>query len=177
MSSPSRPARSLARQTLLIALSLLVALPAVAAHHEEEAPAPVATRWDADEVSRLAGALHEQVKEARRSFKREPIYRDPALMKQNAALQFEEVLKALERTARQLSSKAKGSAGPEATNDVVNKLVTLLRDAEEEGRKLRIGQWTNERLVPAMESLNALAPYYGSGPLYDMETFEATENL
>ena len=49
-------------------------------------------------------------------------------------------------------------------------MATLLVDADVEGRRIMTTEWVNERVRPAMATINEIAPFYGSGPLYDPET-------
>ena len=39
----------------------------------------------------------------------------------------------------------------------------IVRDAEREGRKIMTGPWTQEKIVPVVERLDALSPYYFDG--------------
>ena len=46
---------------------------------------------------------------------------------------------------------------------------TQLNDAQVEGRRTMTSHWMDERIRPAMALVNEIAPFYGSGPLFDPE--------
>ena len=48
----------------------------------------------------------------------------------------------------------------------------LLNDADMWGRRIMTSQWMAERVQPAMKLINEIAPFYGSGPLFDPETMQ-----
>ena len=154
---------------LLLAVALLA--PAVGLAQRNEVP-PKA--WDQAEVVRLSGDLQKQMNAIRKAFRSEPVFTTTATMKQRSARQMDEVLRDLERSARQLKSRAEGGAKREDTENIARKIGSLLRDAEMLGRRLDLGEFTNKHIRPAMQTLNELAPFYGAGPLYDVENMEAT---
>jgi hypothetical protein len=156
----------------LLTLALLAPGPGIA----QKDPAP-RKAWDQADVVRLAGDLQSQCNAIRKAFRREPVYTDQSMMKQRSAQRMDQVLRDLERSARQLKTRADGGGGYDETVSIARKIGTLLRDAGEEGRRLSLGEFTNKEIRPAMQTLNELAPYFGSGPLYEVDDMKATENL
>lgn len=176
-------------RTCALSLSFMVLLlPALAgaAHHEEaeaaaaapeaaapEAPVTPPTKpWNQEEMTKLSAQLATQMGEVRDAFRRGPTYRDPVASNQRAAAQLGDTLGQLERSTRQLRDRVAGGGDMESTRPVARRIGTLLRDADVQSNRLMTTQWTNERIKPTMETLNAIAPFYGSGPLYDPETMQ-----
>jgi hypothetical protein len=158
----------------VFALALLAAPGARAEHHEaqaghaEAAPAaePERKPWDQARMQELSGQLAKAVDEVRQAFRREPGYRDPSNPNRRASERMDEILKSLRSSTRQLAAKLESGGGYEDTLGVARKIGQLLNDAEVEGRKLMTSEWMEQRVVPAKQLVNEIAPYYGRGPLY-----------
>lgn len=128
--------------------------------------------WDQARVLELSDRLAGQLGEIRQTFRRESAYANPAMLQQRASGQFADILKALEQSTKQLRERVEKGEGYEETLPVARKIGSLLRDADVQGSKLFTSSFMTEKVRPAMQTLNELAPYYGSGPLYDPETGE-----
>jgi hypothetical protein len=48
----------------------------------------------------------------------------------------------------------------------------LLNDADVEGRSIMTSAFMAERIQPAMETINEIAPFYGRGPIFDPATMQ-----
>lgn len=164
----------------LVALALCAAPTARAQQPEaagasaaEGAPAPSERKpWDQARMQDLSSQLVTALSEVRKAYRREPSYRDPSNPNRRASQNMDQILKSLETSARQLAAKVKAGGGYEDTLGVARKIGQLLNDAEVEGRKLMTSEWMQQRVVPAKQLLNEIAPYYGRGPLYDPETMK-----
>jgi hypothetical protein len=84
----------------------------------------------------------------------------------------DETLRALEQSTGQLHRRVSRGEGFEETRPIARRIGMLLNDADVEGRRLMTGEWMHQRVRPAMALINRIAPYYGSGPLYDPETMQ-----
>jgi len=152
---------------------LLVPALAGAAHHEAaEAAGGAPKAWDQAAMTQLSEQLWNQLGDVRDAFRKDPQYSDGVSSAERAASQLADTLKHLESSARQLRDQVKAGKTMEETRPVAQKIGSLLRDADVESSKLMATKWTQERVKPAMETLNQIAPYYGAGPLYDTETME-----
>jgi hypothetical protein len=174
--------RSLVRSLATVfALALLAAPGARAEHHEAQAgqaaPAvePERKPWDQARMQGLAGQLAQAVDEVREAFRREPGYRDPSNPHRRAFQQMDQILKSLRSSTRQLAARLETGGGYEDTLGIARKIGQLLNDAEVEGRKIMTSEWMAQRVVPAKQLLNEIAPYYGRGPLYDPQTLEKVD--
>jgi hypothetical protein len=159
------------------AVLTLAVLPASATHHEasEQAkPAAAGERapWDQARMTELSDQLATAMSELRRAFRREPGFRDPSSPNRRATQSMDQTLRLLEQSARQLRNRVSGGAGFEETRNIARKIGSLLNDADVEGRRIMTSVWLDERIRPAMKLINEIAPYYGSGPLYDPETLQ-----
>ncbi len=114
--------------------------------------------WNQEEVTELAKALHAAVKEVRKSMRREST--GDLTAQAYARQKMLEILKVLERSCGQLAARLEGGAGQAETLNIARKIRSLVRDAETEGRKFMTTQQTDERIAPAEQALDGLAPYY-----------------
>lgn len=145
-----------------------------AEQHEPEAAAAAPQRkaWDQERMTQLSADLAKAMAAVRQSFRREPGFRDPSNPNRRANQRMGEILRALEQSCRQLSNKIKAGGGLADTEGIARKIGSLLNDAEVEGRKIMTSVWMEEKIVPAKKLINEIAPYYGSGPLYNPETLK-----
>lgn len=162
------------RSRFLAGVFALLLFPALAgaAHHEAGEAVGAAKAWDQEAVTQLSDQLWSELGALRDAFRKDPQYRDGVSTAERAAHQLEGTLKHLETSARQLRDQVKAGKNMEETTPVAQKIGSLLRDADVESSKLMTTKWTQDRVKPVMETLNQIAPYYGSGPLYDPETME-----
>jgi hypothetical protein len=66
----------------------------------------------------------------------------------------------------------KSGGGFEETQGIARRMSMLLNDADVEGRRIMTSVWMDQRVQPAMVLINEIAPFYGSGPLFDPETMQ-----
>jgi len=161
------------------ALLAFAPLAAVAEHHEgtpaSEEPAaegPPTQEWNQERMTELSGELATAMAQLRRTFRKEPGFRNPQSPNQRAVHNMEQTLRSLELSTRKLSNQVKGGAGLEDTRGTARRIGTLLNDADMWSRRIMTSVWVEERVRPAMKLINEIAPYYGSGPLYDPETLQ-----
>jgi hypothetical protein len=139
-------------------------------------PAPAAPKaWDQARMIELTEKLAKAAREVRQTYRREPAYTDPQGPNRRAAQNMEEILHGLEQSSRQLHERVKGGGGRAETEGIARKMGTQLRDAEVEGRQLMSSEWLEQKVRPAKELINEIAPYYGAGPLYDPESLKPVE--
>ena len=145
-----------------------------ATHHETPSDAGLKP-WDQERMTELSSQLAKEMKAVRNAFRNDPIANEPVSPHRRAAQQMSDTLRHLHRTASQLHTRVKGGGDYEQTLGIARKIGTLLNDADELGRRIMSSTWTNERVKPAMETLNQIAPYYGSDPLYDPENLQRVD--
>jgi hypothetical protein len=148
----------------------LIGLPAASGAAETT---PAAKPWDAARLEDLSGRLADAVQAVREAFRREPAYTQP--QNRRAAKDMDHTLRLLGTSSRQLASRIQAGGGRAETEPIARKIGSLLNDAQVDGRKLMTTQWMDEKARPAKELINEIAPYYGSGPLYDPETMKRIE--
>lgn len=159
------------------ALLALAPLAAGAEHHEEgeagaaEKGAAAATGerkpWDQARMTELSIDLAKAMSAVRTAFRQEPGFRDPSSPNRRATQNMEKTLRALETSTRQLRNRLQAGDGFDQTQGIARKIGSLLNDADVEGRKIMTSVWLDEKIKPAQQLINEIAPYYGSGPLYD----------
>ena len=71
-----------------------------------------------------------------------------------------DTLKVLEQSCGQLAARLEGGDGHAETLNIAKKIRSLVRDARTEGRKFMTTQQTDERVDPANQAIDSLAPYY-----------------
>ena len=171
------------RATCALATALMLLLaPALAsaAHHEEEKPSGDAgpsqpserKPWDPERMTELTGKLATATSEVRRAFRREPNFRNPQTPNQRAVHQQEQTLRNLEIATRRLASQVSGGADYDGSWGTARRIGMLLNDADVASRRIMTSAFMTEKIQPAMKLINEIAPYYGSGPLYDPETMQ-----
>ncbi|MCZ6783715.1 MAG: hypothetical protein O7G30_10455 [Proteobacteria bacterium] len=156
----------------LVCTLLLVAPPALAEHHEAAADADDRKPWDQQEMTELTTELSQSVRAVRRAWRKDPAFRNPENPNRRASKRMDQILRDLDRSTGSLAATVNGGGGLEETQGTARRIGMLLNDADVEGRRLMTGVWMAERVQPAMELINRIAPYYGSGPLYDPETMQ-----
>jgi len=156
-----------------VLLLMLAASVALAAHHEgEEEGDGERKAWDQARMTDLSAKLFTATSELRRAFRREPNFRNPATPNQRAVHNMEQILRSLETATRQLRNSVAGGGDFEATRGTARRIGMLLNDADVESRSIMTSAFMAEKIKPAMVLINEVAPYYGSGPLYDPETMQ-----
>ena len=147
----------------LLAGSLVVGGPLVA---EEPSETSQTKAWNVEEVKVLANQLAEELKAARQKIRQEPNLKSLTSGSSRRAYQFEDAVKALEKSARQYASRVNQGADHADTTAIARKIGTQLRDCEQLGRQLPLTKPTQDALAAAHKTLDQLAPYYGAQPLY-----------
>jgi len=148
---------------------------AAAAEEQEGAAAaagPPTKEWNQERMTELSGELATAMAQLRRTFRKEPVFRNPQSPNQRAVHNMEQTLRNLELSTRRLGNTVKGGGGLEETRGTAQRIGMLLNDADMWGRRIMTSVWVQERVQPAMKLINEIAPYYGSGPLYDPETMQ-----
>jgi hypothetical protein len=144
--------------------------PGVSAGPEKTADRDVPVKeWDQERMTQLTADLSKAMRAVRNTFRNDPILRSPDSMMQRSANQMMTTLRQLDQTCSSLASEvAKGRTADE-TRDTARRIGMLLRDANNLGRSIMTTEWTDAKIKPAMELINEIAPYYGHGPLYDVD--------
>ena len=114
--------------------------------------------WNQEQVTELAKTLHSAVKEVRQSLRRENT--GDLTAQARARQKMLGILKVLEKSCGQLAARLEAGDGREETLNIAKNIRSLVRDAETEGRKFMTTQQTDERVAPARQALDRLAPYY-----------------
>ncbi len=126
--------------------------------------------WDQERMTQLTRELADAMLAVRNSFRNDPINHNPDIGMRQSATEMNEILRNLDRHCRSLATQVERGATADETRGTARRIGTLLRDANQVGRRLTINAWTDERILPAMELINQIAPYYGRGPMFDTET-------
>jgi hypothetical protein len=138
------------------------------------APGPAAAEieaWDQEKVSALATDLSEAIRAVRRSAMREPTLRDGATTARGSSQQFLDTLRQLESSTRQLATRLGKGEDLEQTLGVARRIGTLLRDAQESGRRLMLTKPTFDAIDTAVAAVHALSPFYtDQDPLMPVST-------
>lgn len=165
---------------------LLGATLASAAHHESgeaaasgggsgetgKAAADERKPWDQARMTELSQRLATETAEVRRAFRREPNFRNPATPNQRTVHQMEGTLRNLETATRRLARSVADGGDHDGTVGTARRIGMLLNDADVLGRGIMTSAFMAEKIRPAMATINEIAPYYGSGPLFDPETMQ-----
>ena len=114
--------------------------------------------WNQEEATELAKALHVAVKEVRQSMRREST--GDLTAQARARQRMLGALKTLEQSCGQLAARLEAGDGRDETLNIAKKIRSLVRDARTEGRKFMTTQQTDERVAPADQAIDGLAPYY-----------------
>lgn len=138
------------------------------------APAPAVaelTPWDQEKVSAHATELSEAIKAVRRAAMREPTLRDGSNTSGRSAQQFLDTLRQLETSTRQLATRLGKGENLEQTLGIARRVGTLLRDAQETGRRLMLTKPTFDAIDTAIAAVHAISPYYtDQDPLMPVST-------
>ncbi len=154
---------------------LLLAATAQAESHEASSAQDGRRPWDQEVMTDLSGQLSRYMAGLRRGFRREPNFRNPKTPNQRAVHNMEQTLRALEISTRQLHNRVSNGAGFEETRNIARNIGQQLNDADMWGRRIMTSKWMEERIRPAAKLVNEIAPFYGSGPLFDPETLERVD--
>jgi hypothetical protein len=137
--------------TLTIAAAALLLAPATAA-------ADLQT-WDQEKVSALASELAEAIKAVRGAALNEPTLRGGGTGGR-ASQQYLDSLKQLERSTAKLATRLGEGEDREQSLNVARRIGTLLRDAQESGRRLMLTQSSFDEIDRAVAVIQQLSPFY-----------------
>ena len=144
---------------------LLLPLAAQADHHEGPG---AASKWDQAKVTALAEQLSDAVNGVYRSVSRLQTGSGMASGQANAFLRLKDRLRVARNEARHLSQALADGKGHDETSHAYRRLMSLVRDAREEGRKMFIEKPTLDKIDVANKILEEIAPFYpgiaSSGP-------------
>ena len=173
------------REFVALAAALLCLLfvngSALASHHEEGEEGgnggeeTTETAWDAERMTQLTADLAKQMRAVRDAFRQSPNFRNPAGPNRRAADAMAGILKSLDSSCSSLATRVSRGQGAEETRGLARRIGSLLNDADVEGRRLMNHAWTDERIGPAMKTINEIAPFYGRGPLFDVDTLSRVD--
>lgn len=154
---------------------LLASASGWASHHEadeagtETAEESAEIPWDAERMTELTADLSQQMRALRNSFRKSPNFRNPNTPNRRAADNMADILKRLDSSCSSLAKRVSNGEGAEETRGLARRIGSMLNDADVEGRRLMTQAWTDDRLGPAMQTINEIAKFYGRGPLYDVD--------
>lgn len=140
--------------------------PAEPGYTDPEVPA---LPWDAEKMTELTANLAKEMRGVRNAFRQSPNYQNDRMPNQRAAAKLYQTLKNLDQSCASLAARVKKGENADQTRGLALSIGELLNNVDEDSRKLPSQDWTMEKARAAMETLNEIAPYYGRGPLYDVQ--------
>lgn len=151
---PTEGATGSRRLTRVWVLGVALALAAGAA----QAQVPPPAKWDQARVTDIALKLRDAAKDLYVEALKSPD--KPVGSSRRAQYSAREDLRQISNMARRLASQLKAGKGRDETQGIYDRLQLKRRDAEEEGRKIDIGQSVLDKIGPLNDLLRQLAPYY-----------------
>lgn len=145
---------------------------AAAADHEggggeDDVPA---LPWDQEKMKILTADLARSIRAVRLAFRQNPNFNMPDTSMRQPGLQLDEVLRGIEMNTASLATRVANGQDADQTRGLVRRIGMSLRDANMLGRSLIPSEQSDQHIRPAMALVNQIAPYYGRGPIYDLET-------
>ena len=116
--------------------------------------------WDQERASALASDLADAIKAVRGAARNEPTLRDRNNTTGRSAQQYLDNLKQLENATRKLATRLGDGDDREQTLSVARRIGTLLRDAQENGRRLMLTQSSFDEIDRAVAVIRRLSPFY-----------------
>jgi len=118
--------------------------------------------WDQAKVTELGKQLAKTTSTARQTALREPSLRGGTgnAGQRRSSDSFLQTMRHLESSTRQLARQLEAGGGKDETMGVARKIGTLLRDAQESGRRLNLSQFMWDTINPMVEAIDAISPYY-----------------
>ncbi|MBW2286988.1 MAG: hypothetical protein JRG80_12920 [Deltaproteobacteria bacterium] len=116
--------------------------------------------WDQEAVSALASDLAEAIKAVRGAALKEPTLRDRSNTTGRSTQQYLDTLKQLEQATRRLATRLGDGEDREKTLNLARRIGTLLRDAQESGRRLMLTQSSFDEIDRAVAVIRQLSPFY-----------------
>ncbi len=142
-----------------VALAALLLLPLAARgdHHEK------AREWDQERVTAVAEQLADAVNEVYRSVSRLKTGSQFGSGQANAYLRLKDSLRVARSESRHLARSLQDGKGRDETLHAYKRLMTLVRDSRESGRKMFLEKPTLDKVDAANKLLDEIAPYYSGG--------------
>lgn len=143
------PYSALLRAVVVISIALLPGVPCLAQ----------SAKWDQAKVTSLAVELSDVAVELQSSFRREP----PQAIgsgQARARAMFQDSLRVLRTETRALASELEGGAGLEETWAIARRLRIVVRDLQQEGRRISWKEPVVGHARRAQELVTQLAPFY-----------------
>lgn len=128
--------------------------------------------WNQDEMKELTARLKKQLRDVKDTFRNSALATYGGTPQAAAADKLYSTLQVLDRVGRQFASNIDSGKGRKETENIAKNIGSLLRDAEVESRKLASDYFVKQKVRPAMETINAIAPYYGVSALYDVDRMQ-----
>jgi len=136
--------------TIAAAIFLFAAAPAIAELQT----------WNQEEASSLASELAEAIKSLRTAALNEPSLRGGGNTTGRSSQQFLDTLKKLESATGRLATRLGDGKNREETLNMARRIGTLLRDAQESGRRLMLTQPSFDAIDAAVAVVHQLSPFY-----------------
>jgi len=167
------------KQRLILGLLVLLAGVLTTAGHasageagKEKPPAVERKPWNQEEMVTLTTGLAGAVREVRDAWRKEPASRESSGPKRATTVRITQTLRDLDQRTSALATRVENGAGYDETLGVARKINVLLRDLDEQARGVMTSAWMDEKVKPAMDLINQIAPYYGREALYDTESMQ-----
>ena len=156
----------------LVVLVACAALPLAAAYAQEgqEKAEPTSIAWDQEKVAALAQRLADSTAAIYTSVNKEKPGSTVGSGQANAYLRLKDNLRVARSQSKALAKGLADGGTREATAPTYRRLMTLVRDARENGRKMFLQKPTLDEVGRANEILDQLAPYYGGAEGADAGT-------
>jgi hypothetical protein len=116
--------------------------------------------WNQEEASALASELADAIKAVRAAALKEPSLRGAGNTTGRASQQFLDTLKKLESATRKLATRLGDGENREQTLNMARRIGTLLRDAQESGRRLMLTKPSFDAIDAAVAVIHRLSPFY-----------------
>ncbi len=155
--SGSDKTRIRARDCAAVALTACALLAAPAAAEDAETAAP---EWDQAKVTALAEELADAADDLHRELRRQTSQSQIASGMAQAMLQFRDNIKVARDNARSLARSLADGQGRDETSATYRRLMALVRNARETGRRLFVKAPATDYIEQANAALDGLAPYY-----------------
>jgi hypothetical protein len=155
------------RRTWSISSVLVVALLGLLPGCASDPPPPEAADripWDQARVTEIAQQLAASVKDLRNSSLDNPLLRGASrgAQDQRAIRLYLENLRMLQQVTGQLARQLENGEGYEKTREIAQRIGLLVRDIQEDARRIMLSEPQKDIMGPTLELLDQLSPYYSS---------------
>lgn len=144
------------RSTIVLLTLATLALAATSASAE-------LTPWNQEQVTAIAGELHEKTRDLRDTLRRQPA---PTLGQpgKRAFFRLRDELGSIDSSARRLHSALAAGEGRDETFPTYRRMILSVRNAARELRRMDLGEPANGRIQAAADVLRRLRPYFEEEP-------------